>query len=566
MTFFRLPHRRKTMFVPVPAPEEMSRWDAAAISSGISEETLMENAARAAMDSLRAHAAEKGVAVAGSSVLLLAGGGNNGGDAFCMARHLLDAGARPVLICTREEEQYRGAAAHWLRTAINLGVPVFSAEAWEKSEADVPPKPDIVVDGLLGTGFHGTLRDKERKLVEKLNSLEAALVFAIDIPSGLSASTGHPSPTAVRAHVTVTFQAAKPGLLLPDAQDFTGILEVRPIGMPRRIQEENPPAFRTWLTTTPRNFDRGAPYVLSHGISPRIEALFNSPSAPSSRGPSHKGAAGRVLVAGGCSAYTGAPCLAAWASLRAGAGLVTLAGPKNVLDAAGLSMPALTLRALSGKAPDGDWCAEDAEALCEVLPTYGALVFGPGLGRSRGAFDFARALMCLPDRPPMVIDADALFALAREPELLSQLRPCDVLTPHPGEAATLLGMSARDVQADRFAALASLASLAPAVWILKGEGTLIACPGEPSVISPWQVPQLAVAGSGDVLAGIIGAMLARRHKASLAATLGVWLHALAGMRLSRDFPMRGNGPHDIANILPAVLGLAGDPGESCPSF
>ena len=117
------------MFVPVPTPEEMARWDAAAISSGISEETLMENAARAAMDALRAHAAERNVVLPGASVLLIAGGGNNGGDAFCMARHLLDAGARPVLVCTREKEQYRGAASHWLRTAQSLGVPVVSADA-----------------------------------------------------------------------------------------------------------------------------------------------------------------------------------------------------------------------------------------------------------------------------------------------------------------------------------------------------------------------------------------------------------------------------------------------------
>lgn len=554
------------MFVPVPAPEEMARWDAAAIRSGISEETLMENAARAGMDVLRAHATERGVSLPGASVLLLAGGGNNGGDAFCMARHLLDAGARPVLVCTRDMEQYRGAAAHWLRVAASLGVPVVSAEAWEKGEADVPARPDIVVDGLLGTGFHGELREKEKRLIDRLNGLDATLVLAVDIPSGLSARTGRPSPVAVRAHVTVTFQAAKPGLLLPEAHEFTGTLEVRPIGMPRRVQEENPPSFRTWLAADPRAFDRGAPYVLEHGVSARIEELFDRPSAPSSRGPAHKGAAGRVLVIGGSAAYTGAPCLAAWAALRAGAGLVTLAGPKNVLDAAGLSMPALTLRALSGHAQDGDWCAEDADVIADVLPTYGALVFGPGLGRHEGAFAFTRALMCLSRRPPMVLDADALFALAGEPELLSQLRPCDVLTPHPGEAATLLGMSVRDVQADRFAALEALASLAPAVWVLKGEGTLIACPREPAVISPWQVPQLAVAGSGDVLAGITGALLARGRAASLAATLGVWLHAFAGMRLSREFPMRGNGPHDIANTLPAVLGLAGETGESCPSF
>ena len=556
------------MFVPVPAPEEMARWDAAATVAGISEETLMDQAARSAMDCLRSHARKRNIPLPGASVLLLAGGGNNGGDAFCMARHLLDAGARPVLVCTRETTQYRGAASHWLHAAINLGVPVYAADAWQKGSVDFAAAPDMVVDALLGTGFHGELREKEQGLVETLNRLPAGLVLSVDIPSGLSARTGRPSPIAVRAHVTVTFQAAKPGLLLPEAEEYTGILEVRPIGMPRLVQEQNPPSFRTWITTKAGEFDRGAPYTVEHGMSRTLAERFDAPSAPASHGPAHKSAAGRVLVAGGCSAYTGAPCLSALAALRAGAGLVTLAGPDPVLEAARLSMPALTMRSLSGKAPAGDWCAEDASVLSEVLPSYGALVFGPGLGRSEGALDFARALMHLPDRPPMVLDADALFALAKDPRLLSLLRPCDVLTPHPGEAATLLGIHPRDVQADRFAALAALASLAPAVWVLKGEGTLIASPNEPSVISPWQVPQLAVAGSGDVLAGIAGALLARGHAASLAATLGVWMHALSGMYLSRTFPMRGNGPHDIANSLPAVLGLAAEPrrGELCPSF
>ena len=307
------------MFVPVPTPEEMSRWDAAAASSGISEETLMESAARAAMDCLREEAEKRRLSPAGASVLLLAGGGNNGGDAFCMARHLLDAGAAPVLVCAKEPDAYHGAALHWLRVAMSLGVPVVPADDWVKGDTRAPAAPDIVVDALLGTGFHGELREREKTFVEKLNALSAPFVLAVDVPSGLSARSGRPSPTAVRAHVTVTFQAAKPGLLLPEAQEFTGSLIVRPIGMPRAVQEADPPSFRTWLCT--RRLDRGAPYTVEHGFSPRLEEIFNRPAVPEGRGPAHKGAAGRVLVAGGCPSYTGAPCLSAWAALRSGAGL-----------------------------------------------------------------------------------------------------------------------------------------------------------------------------------------------------------------------------------------------------
>ena len=547
------------MFVPVPSPEEMSRWDSEAIRLGLPEETLMESAARCAMDSLRQHWTEKGRSLTGASVLLLAGSGNNGGDAFCMARHLLDAGAHPVLVCTRNLEEYRGAASHWLKVAIRLGVPVFSTDAWEQGAEGIPARPDIAVDGLLGTGFRGILREREARLVVKLNSLESAFVLAVDIPSGLDSRTGRPCPDAVCAHVTVSFQAAKPGLLVPGAEAFTGLLDIRPIGMPRRVQEENRPGFRTWLLPSQMPGDRASVY------SPRALSA-SSKFSPSFHwnAPAHKGEAGRVLVIGGSSDYVGAPCLAGLAALRTGAGLVTVAGPEAVLNAVRFSMPALTTQSISS----AEWHSGDAETLVPPLGASKAVVFGPGLGRSEGAADFAEALLSLPHRPPMVLDADALFALARRPHLLKKLRSGDVLTPHPGEAAQLLGITAAEVQADRFGALEKLAALAPAVWVLKGAGTLIAVPDEPSVISPWDVPQLAVAGSGDVLAGSIGAFLARGHASGLSAVLGVWLHVLAGLRLSETFPMRGNSPHDIAEAMPACLQALGEPckEELCLSF
>ena len=324
------------------------------------------------------------------------------------------------------------------------------------------------------------------------------------------------------------------------------------------MQEENRPSFRTWLLPSQAAGDRASCYF------PKSLSAGPAPSPASWNAPAHKGEAGRVLVIGGCSDYVGAPCLAGLASLRTGAGLVTVAGPDPVLNAVRFSMPALTTQGF-GRA---DWDAEAAQAIAPALAASKAAVFGPGLGRSEGAADFTEALLSLPQRPPMVLDADALFVLARRPHLLTQLRPCDVLTPHPGEAATLLGISAAEVQADRFSALEKLAALADAVWVLKGAGTLISVPGEPSVISPWNVPQLAVAGSGDVLAGAIGAFLARGHASSLAAALGVWLHVLAGLKLSETFPMRGNGPHDIADALPSVLPALGEPckGDICLSF
>lgn len=539
------------MFVPVPTPQEMALWDREAIALGMAEETLMESAAIAAMGVLRRAAKERGLSLTSSRVLLVAGKGNNGGDAFCMARHLLDAGAKPLIVCTRPPSDTRGAAGHWMDAAMRLGVPFLPDEEWEKALLFAP---NIVVDALLGTGFHKELREREKTLVENINALSAGLVLAIDVPSGLDARTGVPCPNAVRAHVTATFQAAKPGLIVPWAEKFTGEVHVLPIGIPRAVTQANPPSFRTWLIAGQRDEDCDAPYIVEHGVSPRMERIFNMPAIPLKHGPAHKGEAGRVFIAGGCASYTGAPCLAAWAALRAGAGLVTIAGPEPVLNTARCTMPAVITKELA-PAPFRDWRAEHASPLAEAAKDCGALVLGPGLGRSEGALAFCEALLNIPGLPPMVIDADALFTLAKKPDLLALLRPCDVLTPHPGEAAAILGISAKDVQKNRFIALEKLTLLAPAIWVLKGEGTLIGTIGEPAVISPWSVPQLAVAGSGDALAGIIGALMARGGKAMASAAMGVWQHALSGMILAKEFPLRGNSPRDLADALPRVAHL-----------
>ncbi len=535
------------MFVPAPTPEEMSAWDALSVTRGIPEEVLMENAARAAMNILYRYAGS----VRGLSVLLLAGGGNNGGDAFCMARHLLDAGACPVLICTHESRLYKGAAAHWLDVALRLGVPFVSSDDWEAGLSPVPLQPDIVVDGLLGTGFHGILREREQKLIDKINRLSPRLLLSIDVPSGLDALSGQPCPKAVRAHVTVTFQAAKRGLLLPKAEVFTGILEVAPIGIPAVVQHDSPPSFFTWLPSALCRPDGS--YTVRHGVPlPQANGL------PTTKQPAHKGEAGRLLVIGGCAEYTGAPCLAAQAALRAGAGLVSVAAPDPVLKALRTFQPAAIACPLPKENGSAFcWEAKHAEALRDAVYHAGAVVLGPGLGRSQGAQDFVAALLSLTDRPPTVIDADALYALARRKALSSMLRPCDVLTPHPGEAATLLNLSSEQIQEDRFTALRSLSDWTRAVWVLKGRGTLISAAEKASVISPWDVPQLAVAGSGDVLAGLIGALLARGLSATQAAVVGVWSHAFAGMRLAEKFPERGNTPQEIADALSGVLAATG---------
>ena len=212
-----------------------------------------------------------------------------------------------------------------------------------------------------------------------------------------------------------------------------------------------------------------------------------------------------------------------------------------------------------GPAGSVRWSPALLEELLPFLRQCGAMVLGPGIGRGPETAAFVHSLLACPSRPSAVVDADALHALAMHPDALSSLRACDVLTPHPGEAATLLHTTPALVQADRFAALAGLRRLAPSVWILKGAGTLIGTAGQPVTIAPYAEPNLAVGGSGDVLSGCLGTLMAQtaahpsegcESSSFLAACMGVYLHARAGRLLRGAFPKRGNSATDIAEMLP----------------
>lgn len=544
----------------------MAAWDRAAAELGLPEALLMENAAREALHALRAEAGDP----AGVSILLLMGPGNNGGDAACLARHLLDARARPVVVHTRPLARSKGAAGRHVRLARRCGVRFVALPDGDAALRRILEReaPSIIVDGLLGTGFSGALRPREDQLVKTVNAWrERAFILALDIPSGLDGLTGRPLPEAVRAHATVTFEAAKPGLVLPEAAPWVGRLHVRPIGIPRRVREALPPSFRL--------------------LTPAIAARFPQPSPVW-----HKGSAGRVLVIGGSVGLpgdlTGAPRLAALGALRAGAGLVTAAAPAGICAAIKAGCPDIMMRPLG---PEGtrDWTPDLKEDFLRALAGCDVAVIGPGMGRTEAAAALLRDVLSAPGpRPPLVIDADALHALARllpgNPRerngdsgnenngtgdgaspggpLAHLIRPADTLTPHPGEAAFLLGRTSAEVQADRFAALDALRLLAPGLWLLKGAGTLIARAsagisdgqGNPVLIAPFAEPALAVGGSGDVLAGCLAALSAQlRHgpdAPDLAASLAVLLHAEAGRLLARRFPARGNTATDIADALP----------------
>ena len=531
---------------PLPLPEEMRAWDAHAAALGMDPAILMENAGHVACDVLLRHCPD----VAGAPVWLLMGSGNNGGDAACIARLLAERGARALLFHARPLEAASGASALHLslaradgvRTAplSELGCAVSACLGGASAAPDTPTArlaahwgpPRLLVDGLLGTGFSGTLRPEALSAIELVNTLTGRIpscfVLAVDIPSGLNAASGTPSPVAVRAHATVSLAAAKPGLVLPAASPWVGELHVGDIGMP------------TPARTPVRQ------YLLDgHALS----------ALPAPDPESHKNSFGHVLVLGGAPGLSGAGHMAAAGALRAGAGLVSAAAPESALAAISGGWPEIMTVALG---PRGamEWPAEIPDDLRERLRRATALAVGPGMGRGPDAEAFLAALLDLPERPRAVIDADALILLSRRRELLARLGPGDVLTPHPGEAAALLGTGNARIQADRPAALAALCGLSRAAVVLKGAGTLVGQVGAPVFLSPYAVPALAMGGSGDVLAGCVAALLAggetREGAALRAAATGVVLHALAGRSLGRRFPHRGCLASELADALPHV--------------
>ncbi|SKA71699.1 NAD(P)H-hydrate dehydratase [Desulfobaculum bizertense] len=510
--------------VPLPTPEEMTAWDQATIEDfGLRQEVLMENAGLGAHGVLE----DSVGSVEGLSILVIAGSGNNGGDAFCVARHLANSGAQVLVLHTGKKKDYRGAAAANMRLAQKMGIQLGHLAKGRSLLEFVHDfgEPDVIVDGLLGTGFKGELREETQEWIEDINIFKSsAFILSLDIPSGLSGLTGEPAPVAVMADTTVTFEAAKIGLAMPSSAEFTGDIHVCGIGIPEFIKHSTPATCS----------------MLTDGV---LDLL------PAPHPEMHKGDAGHVLILGGSIGLTGAPHLAALGAIRSGAGLVTIGCPAGLAqEVKGGNPDIMTLPLGKGTY----WNEGMAQDLIPHLSRFSAILLGPGMGRDERTLGFLRALAEL-DLPKLVVDADALYWIAQAPELLEHLSTPMVLTPHPGEAARILGISAEDVQADRLHAAQDFAAQTGAVSILKGAGTIIALPDGRAYVSPFAISNLAVAGSGDVLGGLSTSLLARDMELEDAACLAVYWHGLAGGQLSEDFPVRGNTASDIANALPKAL-------------
>lgn len=463
---------------PVYRSEDIRRIEAAAFARAPSE-PLMERAGLAAAECLRERLG------GGQRVLLLAGPGNNGGDAFVAARHLRQWWVDTRVVFTGTPDRLPPDAKLAFDAWRSAGGSVTAA--WPEDFA-----PDVVADGLFGIGLSRPLDDRHADLVARVAACNADVV-ALDVPSGLQADTGQALGATFRADVTLTFLALKPGLLTLDGPDHCGEIRVAPLGL---HAEGMVPA---------------AGHVIDAGC---VRAAL-----PRRRRNAHKGHFGDVGIVGGAAGMAGAAWLAGRAALQLGAGRVfvgTLDAEAPRLDT---RFPELMLRP-----------AADIPALDRLA----ALVVGPGLGRSPAALDLLGT--SLAREIPLVLDADALNLVSEDEALAVALRGRGMptlMTPHPAEAGRLLRATTAEVQADRLLAALRLAADFGALVVLKGAGSVCATPGGAWWINTTGNPGMAGAGMGDVLAGMLGALLAQGAPARDALLAAVHLHGLAGDAVGR---------------------------------
>lgn len=491
---------------------------------GLPSLVLMENAGRGAFEVIAArfpNALER--------VLIVAGPGQNGGDGFVVARHLLQAGAAPLVILIGAASRLRGDAAINFAVMKQLEIEhvELSGEGDAGSDAASLATLDaaldeaaVVIDALFGTGLDRPIVGLQAAVIEKLNASGKAIV-ALDLPSGIDADTGRVLGVAIQARVTVIFAAHKRGLHQHPGAAHAGELVLASIGIP-------------------------IPESVVESSAGLLEARDIAASVAPRARDAHKGTEGHVLLIAGGPGRTGAALLAGLGALRGGAGLVTLATRASARAA----LEHKVIELMTEELPEQ---FERAIATVHTLAKgKSVVVIGPGLGLDADSNALARAL-ALELALPCVLDADALTAFSKDCHLIARATSAGharVLTPHPGEAARMLGVGSGDVQADRFAAAEQLAQRTGAVVVLKGARTIIAAPTRPPRVCPTGTPAMAVGGTGDVLAGVLGALLGQLP-AFEAACAAVYLHGLAGELASTGD--RGLLASELAAHLPAAL-------------
>jgi hydroxyethylthiazole kinase-like uncharacterized protein yjeF len=465
-------------------PDAVAKIDAACIRSGISGYGLMRAAGHAvATTALRLWPGAR-------RFVILAGPGNNGGDGYIAAGLLKRDGAEVGLYQFLSAPPSTADARQALE---DCGVEPHPLEAY------APIQGDVVIDAIFGAGLSRDLPARLGKLIGRIEA-SGLPVLAVDMPSGIDGRTGNARGAAFTADVTVTFIALKPGQVLMPGRDHCGAIEIADIGVPQRLVEQY-----------------ASPIAIN---GPALWGCYARPKSSAS----HKYAHGSLVVFSGAASHTGAGRLSAMAGLRSGAGLVTLASPREALETNAAHLTAVMLREIDDREALADWLAD---------ARLNAFVLAPGFGIGEKAREFVHLLK---DRK-LVLDADGITSFRDEPQELfdafSESEPRLILTPHEGEFGRLFADIAADEKASKVEKAIRAAARANAALIFKGADTVIASPDGRAAINVNAPPWLATAGSGDVLAGILGALLAQGYPAYEAACAAVWHHGEAANRAGK---------------------------------
>jgi NAD(P)H-hydrate epimerase len=499
----------ESLSVALFTAEKMRATDAAAIEGlGIPGGHLMERAGVAV-------AREIMLAFDPESVVVYAGKGNNGGDGFVVARELFNAGIDVTVYAVAGRDAYQGDARLNLEIAERLGVEIVDG-------VEPVGDADVALDAVFGTGFSGVAAGAAAEAIEAMNT-SAAAVVALDIASGVDASTGELRGPSVLADLTVTLHAPKVGHFVSPGDRRAGHVVVVPIGIPPACDEQ----------------------ADVFALSADAVGLLVRPKGDAD----HKRSVGTVLVVGGSRGMTGAAAMAALGALRSGAGLVhcalpdDLVGEKPYLEVVNVAVPGA-----------GRLGHEALGAIRDEMARLKAAALGPGMGRDDDTVGLVRELVGAAPETPLVIDADGLFALGSDLELLAGRAAPTVLTPHEGELARLLDTTAAEVAAHRLASAREAARRSAATVLLKGAHTIVADPDGIAYVVPTGNPGLATPGTGDVLTGIIAGQLAKGLTATEAACLGGYVHGLAAdLAVATRTSTEGLIASDLFDFLPLAV-------------
>lgn len=507
--------------LPLYTAEQMRRTDSNAIRGiGIPGAVLMDRAGMAVTEYLLEHFCEH------HCFVILAGKGNNGGDGFVAARYLLEAGADIQVFAAAPAGKYGGDAAVNLKVLGKLGLKVRhmpSAATLRKALAT----DCVIVDAVFGTGFSGEPRGKAAEFIRIASAAAeryGSPVVAVDTPSGLDASSGTVAEQTLAADATVTFHVPKVGHFTAPGSFYSGDVILADIGIPAEADVE-PDHFLT-------DSDQ-----LSALIPPKLD--FDN-----------KFSVGRVLLVGGSTGLTGAPCLAAEAALRSGAGVVTAAIPAGLNGI--FENKLLEVMTMPLGEPGSEHLREDTlEAVLAVAASFDCLAIGPGLGRGDETARLVRKLLSSAE-VPVVLDADGLNAFAGKPGALKKRPAPTILTPHAGELGRLMGKPSAAVAENSLATAKAAARRTGAVVLLKGAHS-ISTDADATMLNPTGNPGLATAGSGDVLTGVVSALVARGLPPLEAAAGGARIHGAAADMAAADLGMDNIVSSDLLDFLPQAF-------------